>query len=184
MLWILLATAHKQIHWFCKGCDVKATNSLKHFREATQICSGTVQEKNVSAVVEQFKNVIHETKECVKKTIDETLKQTPMYNVESMELDSPRLSSNSTTSDVISTFLNEEKERSKQRCNVIVHNLEESTLENSRERKEYDTSTISSVFTKNLGVKATITNAIRIGKKQDSGSGSRPRLVKVRNCSL
>jgi len=29
-----------------------------------------------------------------------------------------------------------------------------------------------------LGVKATITNAIRIGKKQDS-SGSRPRLVKV-----
>ena len=41
------------------------------------------------------------------------------------------------------------------------------------------TSTISSVFTKHLGVKATITNAIRIGKKQDSGSGSRPRLFKV-----
>ena len=67
-----IITAHKQIHWFCKGCDVKATNSLKHFGEATQICSGTVQEKIVAAVVEQFKNVIHETKECVKKTIDET----------------------------------------------------------------------------------------------------------------
>ena len=52
-------------------------------------------------------------------------------------------------------------------------------LENSQERKEYDTSTISSVFTKYLGVKESTTNAIRIGKKQDSGSGSRPRLVKV-----
>ena len=68
--------------------------------------------------------------------------------MDNMELESPRLSSNSTTSDVISTFLNEEKERSKQRCNVIVHNLEESTLENSQERKEYDTSTIFSVLLK------------------------------------
>ena len=45
----------------------------------------------------------------VKKTTVETLKQTLMYNVDYMELKSPRLSSNSTTSDVISTFLNEEK---------------------------------------------------------------------------
>ena len=174
-----IITAHKQIHWFCKGCDAKAINSLKNYDEATQISSGSVQEKIVSAVVQQFKNVIHKAKECVKKTIDEALKQAPMYNVANMELDSPCLSSNGTTSDVISTFLNEEKERSKRHCNVIVHNLGESTLENSQERKEYDTNTISSVFTKHLGVKATITNAIRIGKKQDSRSGSRPRLVKV-----
>ena len=86
-----IITAHKQIHWFCKGCDAKVINS---YDEATQISSGTVQERIVSAVVEQFKNVIHETKECVKKTIDETLKQALMYNVDNMELDSPHLSSN------------------------------------------------------------------------------------------
>ena len=174
-----IITAHKQIHWFCKGCDAKALDSLRSHGESTQVCGGALQEKIVSAVVEQFKNVIHETKECVKKTIDETLKQAPMNNVNNMELDSPHLSSNGTTSDVISTFLNEEKERSKRCCNVIVHNLEESTLENSQQRKEYDISTISSVFTKHLGVKASITNAIRIGKKQDSENGSSPRLVKV-----
>ena len=38
---------------------------------------------------------------------------------------------------------------------------------------------ISSVFVKHLGVKATIVNAVRIGKKQESGGVSRPRLVKV-----
>jgi len=38
---------------------------------------------------------------------------------------------------------------------------------------------MTSVFTKHFGVKATITDVIRICKKQDSGSGSRPRLVKV-----
>ena len=40
-----IITAHKQIHWFCKGYDLKAINSLKIFDEATQISSGTVQEK-------------------------------------------------------------------------------------------------------------------------------------------
>ncbi len=51
--------------------------------------------------------------------------------------------------------------------------------DNSQERKEYDISTISSVFVKHLGVKATIVNATRIGRKREPGSGSRPRLVKV-----
>ena len=84
----------------------------------------------------------------------------------------------SATSDVISAFLNEEKERNKRRCNVIVHSVDEFTSDNSQERKEY-ISTISSVFVKHLGVKATIVNATRIGRKREPGSGSRPRLVKV-----
>jgi len=44
---------------------------------------------------------------------------------------------------------------------------------------ECDISTISSVFTKHLGIKTAIVNANRIGKKQEAGGSSKPRLVKV-----
>jgi len=66
-----IITAHKQIHWFCKVCDAKATNSLKSLGGSTQSSDDAIQEKIITTVVDQFKDVICETKECVKKTIDE-----------------------------------------------------------------------------------------------------------------
>ena len=93
---------------------------------------------------------------------------------ENMETDIP-LASNTIngglTFDVVSAFLSEEKERSKRRCNVIIHNVEEYTTDNNQERKECDISTISLVFTKHLGVKTTIVNANCIGKKQEAEGG-------------
>ena len=42
----------------------------------------------------------------------------------------------SSTSDVIATYLNEEKERIKRRLNVIVHNTEESPTDDGQARKD------------------------------------------------
>ena len=78
------------------------------------------------------------------------------------------------TSEVLTSFINE---RRKRRLNLIVHNVVESSADNGLERKSHDISTVTSIFEKFLGVKVKITNAIRLGKKNDNQQ--RPRLIKV-----
>ena len=63
------------------------------------------------------------------------------------------LSFNKTTSEVITSFLDEEKERSKRRLNVIIHNVEESSADNGKVRKEQDINTVMSIFNKYMDSK-------------------------------
>jgi len=56
----------------------------------------------------------------------------------------------SSTSDVIATYLNEEKERIKRRLKVIVHNTEESSTDDGQARKEHDVNTAMFSFVKKL----------------------------------
>jgi len=75
------------------------------------------------------------------------------------------LSYNKTTFIVITSFLDKEKERSKRRLNVIIHNVEESSADNGKVRKEQDINTVMSIFNKYMDSKPSIVNALRIGKK-------------------
>ena len=59
---------------------------------------------------------------------------------------------------------NEQKERSRRRLNVIVHNVAESSAESGPGRKSHDISTVTSVFDKHVRVKVKVTNANRIGR--------------------
>ena len=52
------------------------------------------------------------------------------------------------TPEVITSFINEEKERSKRRLNIIVHNVAESSAESGSERKSYDIINMTSIFDK------------------------------------
>ena len=81
------------------------------------------------------------------------------------------------TSEVLTSFINEEKERYKRRLNLIVHNVLESSADNGSERKSHDINTVTSIFEKYWGVKVKITNANRIGRKKEGQL--RPRLTKV-----
>jgi len=83
------------------------------------------------------------------------------------------------TSEVITSFLDEEKERSKRRLNVIIYNLEEYNEDSGQARMEQDISAVKSVFDKYMSVKPNIAKAYRIGKKRDPGSNVRPRLIKL-----
>ena len=89
------------------------------------------------------------------------------------------LSFKRTTSEVITSFLNEEKERSKRRLNVIIHNVEEPSGDNGKVRKEYDINKAASIFNEYMGIKPTIVNALRIGKRRDPGAEIKPRLLKL-----
>ena len=77
-------------------------------------------------------------------------------------------------SSIVSTFLNEEKERAKRRLNLIIHNVKESTSEDGPTRKKHDIDTVTSIFEHHLNVSTTITKAFRIGQHKE-----KPRLLKI-----
>ena len=64
--------------------------------------------------------------------------------------------------------------KKKRKLNLIVHHIPESNQAESCDRKREDMDNLIVLFNKYVGVKSSVMNAIRIGKKID-----RPRLVKV-----
>ena len=71
--------------------------------------------------------------------------------------------------------MNEEKER--RRLNLIIHNVPESTADVPESRKTEDIECATDIFNVYLGAKATVTKALRFGKKTESAN--KPRLMKV-----
>ena len=72
----------------------------------------------------------------------------------------------------VTTAFNEERERERRQLNLIVHNLVESNT-NEGVRKTDDIKYVTDIF-KFLGAKASVTKAIRLGKKSN-----KPRLLKI-----
>ena len=74
------------------------------------------------------------------------------------------------------TVINEERDREKRQLNLIVHNLTESTSDRGETRKSEDIKCSTDIFNNHdyLKAKATVTKAVRLGKKSD-----KPRLLKV-----
>ena len=71
-------------------------------------------------------------------------------------------------------IVSEQKEREKQKLNLIVHNFPESKSTEASIRKNEDTQNVTSLINKYVGVDADVSNAIRIGKQTGE-----PRLMKV-----
>ena len=77
-------------------------------------------------------------------------------------------------SNTVISALNENKEKERRRLNVILHQLPESTAENSQTRKNDDMLAASKIFNEVLSISSKVTNAIRLGQK-----GAKPRLLKI-----
>jgi len=75
---------------------------------------------------------------------------------------------------VTSSLATEQREREKRQCNLIIHNVPESESEDPNTRKKEDIDFVKSVFSDVLSTPATISNAIRLGKKSH-----RTRLLKI-----
>ena len=75
---------------------------------------------------------------------------------------------------VVTNYINEEKEKSKRRLNVIMHNIPESTSEDGNTRRKHDTDFVTDMCQKHLNTAVSITKCFRLGKK-----GSKPRLLKI-----
>ena len=60
----------------------------------------------------------------------------------------------------MSSVLNEEKEKSKRRLNVTLHNIPESIAEEVDVQKQHDTDTAKAIVNQHLGIPASILQAV------------------------
>ena len=79
-----------------------------------------------------------------------------------------------TVASVTSSLTTEQREREKRQLNLILHNVPESKATDPQVRKKEDIDFVQSVFSEIQNTPATVTNAIRLGKKD-----SCVRLLKV-----
>ena len=70
-----------------------------------------------------------------------------------------------TMASVTSSLATEQREKEKRQLNLIIHNAPKSESTDPNTRKKEDTDFVQSVFSNVLNSSATITNAIRLGKK-------------------
>ncbi|XP_065911357.1 uncharacterized protein [Dysidea avara] len=175
----------KNIVFFCCECINKLPTALITYEKTKEAC--TTIENKLKSVQDTLSNRF----DSLAETINDLSYQLNCHDVEDLdnvstvssqppkqEL-STRLSSKhplsvksiaSMTADIIL----EEKEKEKRRQNLIVHNVPESNLTEAHARKKEDIQNLTTLFNQYIGVSASITNAIRIGKQ-----GNKPRLIKV-----
>jgi len=133
----------------------------------------TSLEQRVNSLESQVSNL---QQHIVASNNDQTLMNTDGTANKTATPTSPPTTDDSTNhiGSIISTFLNEEKEKAKRCLNLIVHNVNESTSDDGPTRKQHDIRTISSIFQQQLNITATITKAFRIGQHKE-----KPRLLKI-----
>ena len=74
----------------------------------------------------------------------------------------------------------EEEERSKRKCNIVMFNVAESTEQDVSERQEYDIVSVTEVLNE-LDVESSVANPVRLGPKKDNSSWPRPLRVTVKD---
>ena len=81
-------------------------------------------------------------------------------------------------STIISSVLNEEKDKARRRLNLIVHRVPESQADTGTTRRDDDINFVTSCLKDHLDMSVTIEKAFRLGKRSDTQS-DRPRLLKI-----
>jgi len=67
--------------------------------------------------------------------------------------------------ETVSSVLKEEKEKSKRKLNIILHNIPESDDDNVDVRKEHDTDTVKAIINQCLSILAPVLNVTRLARK-------------------
>lgn len=70
--------------------------------------------------------------------------------------------------------MKEEKEKSKRRLNIVVHNILESDDDTAEVRREHDTDTTKAVINQHLSIPTSVLNVTQLGKKAD-----KPQLLRI-----
>ena len=81
-------------------------------------------------------------------------------------------------STIISSVLNEEKDKARQHLNLIVHGVPNSQADTGTSRRDDDINFVTSCLKDHLDMSVTIKKAFRLGKRSDTQS-DRPRFLKI-----
>ena len=163
------------IAFFCCQCVSKLPFALNSYDKANEACSNI--DRKLNSMQENLTNSVERwTKEAneLSKLSEDAEKFTKVLPKNSkppkeVHQNKDSLSVHSIASMTADTVL-EEKE--KRKLNLIIHHIPEFNLEPQDQKEDIDN--LAVLFNKHVGIPASVTNTIRIGKKTN-----RPRLIKV-----
>ena len=169
----LLNSASSNILFFCSTRTPKVLIALKTYDVNLKIGSLEQKVTQLCDINNQFGPKL-QTIEAMLSTLEKKIQQTELPKL-SVPNEEPKKQFTS----FMSSFMNEEKEKEKRRLNLIIHNVEESADANSSVRKNHDINLIDSALRQYLGISTKIEKAIRLGKRTDNLSTTKPRLLKI-----
>ena len=108
----------KQLHWFCEACDKMAMDTILRLNNDSSN-GGSMHKDVLKDIVAQIENAFKEVNKTIKTTLAETLQGIASCvlgggaGMDEDENPNENLSYSKTTSEVITSFLDEEKERRK-----------------------------------------------------------------------
>lgn len=160
------------LHFFCFPCEGEVFKAVD--RKGYEVSPVISQKDFLSTVTNTIFKAISELQSVMKATITSLLG--PQNHEQPMAVDRSSHGPNHSDeiSQAVSSVLNEEKEKSKRRLNIILHNIPELTAENIDMQKQHDVDTAKAIVNQHLGIPASLTQAVRLGKKSD-----KPRLLRI-----
>ena len=169
---IILCKSGINLVYFCTTCSPNLDEALELFddnksnsnKQNSSLPEKHTQLENKLAVVE---TTLHEIKKELTSQLSKCREMLSSPN--NIASKPPALIANT-----VYTAINEEKEREKRQLNLIIHNLAQSNLDQGEARKAEDIKHTLDIFNNYLGAKATVSRAIRLGKRS-----AKPRLLKV-----
>jgi len=190
------------LHFFCLPCELEVfklinknsasrTYHLQHDRSYTCTSAITVAIKGlqdalqntlVSAISNQFNRSPNGAMQSssVEQYVDASQEmecqsqETEQQKVITSQLKSVGCRQRDEIAEAVSSVLKEEKEKSKRKLNIILHNIPESDADTPEVRKEHDTDTVKAIINQHLSIPASVSNVTRLGKKSD-----KPRLLRI-----
>ena len=162
--YVLLDTISTNVMFFCSICAKKVPAALASFGIDAKI-------ESIENKVTRLCNDVNKQLELQSKKIEGKLS-----TLES-KIHTPAAPSAPVTDEsnkLLSTLINEEKEKSKRKLNLIFHNIAESTKEDGVARKQDDISCVSNILQQYLGLSTKIEKTFRLGQRKE-----KPRLLKV-----
>ena len=169
----VLSKAKINLVYFCTTCAPNLDEALEYFDDyKSKPAVGPLKDNSPdkqSLIEKQIASVETQLLE-IKNELSLQLSKCPeMFNAQHNSAPKPPALIAST----VTTAFNEERERERRQLNLIIHNLAESNANEGEARKTADIKHVADIF-KFLGAKASVTKAIRLGKKSN-----KPRLLKV-----
>ncbi|XP_068235814.1 uncharacterized protein PF3D7_1120000-like [Palaemon carinicauda] len=176
---------HEELMWQCNNCkhELKCSkNKMKDLEERNKMLNEKLREieekwsKMRAEIVEEvLRKVKNEIMDEVVSTVNNKVSQNDFGNVGQNQVE--------VVKSKVLQELEEEEEKRRRVCNLVIYNVPESEREEAEERKTEDTNWCQDIFRNSLELdQIEMEQVIRLGKRNEGGRGRpRPVLIKFKN---
>lgn len=184
-------STRKDLHWYCKECEVHAVTAVSLDKDIEARCSSYLE--SVSTKITNMEEAISKKADSseIKELHDRFTKLEHLIAERPTPCKGDDISSINDVESIVKNAIErnnaESRDIESRKCNILIHNVKESTEGDAAKRKSDDTEVVKEIFeAANLKLDTGyVRNVVRLGKKAQQVSESqeepvtRPRLMKV-----